>query len=193
MVPPSLPELAALPCVRRWIPSQREVPPITALEFDSRSAGPGALFFALPGTHTDGHRYLDAVHQQGCRAAVVAKLPDSPFSDTSYLVVDDTRAALSPLSAFFFGHPSHEIPVIGVTGTDGKSSTVWFIHQLLEAYGRPSGFFSTVQWQTGSAVEHNAWRQSTPEAPQIHGLLRRMVENGKRFAVLESTSHGLSP
>jgi UDP-N-acetylmuramoyl-L-alanyl-D-glutamate--2,6-diaminopimelate ligase len=193
MVHPRLAELASLPCVRRYLPSRQEISPITSLEFDSRSAGPGTLFFALTGIHTDGHRYLDAVHQQGCRAVVVSKLPEPKFSDTAYLVVDDTRSALSPLSALFFGHPSHEIPVIGVTGTDGKSSTVWFIHQLIEAFGRPSGFFSTVQWQTGSAVEHNTWRQSTPEAPQIHGLLRQMVENGKRFAVLESTSHGLSP
>ena len=189
----SLSQLASLPCVQHWRPSEGSEPLLQFLVFDSRSAGPQSLFFALPGTHTDGQRFLPEVHERGCRAVVVAQLPETPYPDTNYLVVTDTRAAMSPLSAAFYGQPSKQIPVIGVTGTDGKSSTVSYIHQLLELSGRPSGFFSTVQWKTGEEVEHNALRQSTPEAPQIHHLLYQMLENGKRYAVLESTSHGLSP
>ena len=189
----TLSELASLPPILRYHAASGPEPQVTSFIFDSRAAAPGTLFFALPGTHTDGERFLPEVHTRGCRAVVVAKLPDQPYPDTAYLVVSDTRVAMSPLSDAFYGSPSRQFPVLGVTGTDGKSSTVSYIHQLLELSGRPSGFFSTVQWKVGQEVEHNAMRQSTPEAPQIHQLLRQMLDNGKRYAVLESTSHGLSP
>ena len=166
---------------------------ISDLAFDSRQAGPGTVFFALPGTHTDGHRFLDDVAARGCRAVVVSRVPEPARADTVYAVVADPRFSLSAYSAALFGHPSRELFVIGVTGTDGKSTTVSFIHQLLTAAGRKAGFFSTVEWSTGGAVRHNEGRQSTPEAPQVHKALREMADAGCEFAVLESTSHGLSP
>jgi len=166
---------------------------IVDFAFDSRQAAPDTVFFALKGIHTDGHRYLSDVADRGCRAVVVSQLPDLLRPDTVYAVVADTRFALSPYSAVLFGHPSKELLVIGVTGTDGKSSTVSFIHQLLNLAGEKAGFFSTVEWSTGEGSQPNVGRQSTPEAPQIHGILRKMVDAGCRFAVLESTSHGLSP
>jgi len=166
---------------------------VVDLSFDSRQAGPDTVFFALPGTHTDGHKYLSAVADQGCRAVVVTQLPDQHRSDTVYAVVADTRSSLSPWSAALFGNPSQRLCVIGVTGTDGKSSTVSYIHQLLTLAGEKAGFFSTVEWNDGTETHHNEGRQSTPEAPQVHGILRKMVDAGCRFAVLEATSHGLSP
>jgi UDP-N-acetylmuramoyl-L-alanyl-D-glutamate--2,6-diaminopimelate ligase len=99
---------------------------------------------------------------------------------------------MTALAAVFYDHPSRELTVIGVTGTDGKSTTVWLIHQLLEALGKQSGFLSTVQIKTGDEVTKNPLRQSTPEAPDIQCLLRRMADTGKRYAVVEATSHGLS-
>jgi len=182
------PETLLLPSDPHW----RDWP-VADLAFDSRQAGANEVFFALPGTHTDGHRFLDAVAAQGCRAVVVSHLPEVPRSDTVYAVVPNTRAALSPWAAALFDHPSRELLVIGVTGTDGKSSTVAYIHQLLTLAGEKAGFFSTVEWNDGSGTHHNEGRQSTPEAPQVHGILRRMVDAGCRFAVIEATSHGLSP
>ncbi len=99
---------------------------------------------------------------------------------------------MSAAAAALYGNPSHEIPVIGVTGTDGKSTTVYFTHQLMEAAGIENGFLSTVAVMAGKSIEVNPFRQSTPEAPEIHGILRKMIESGKKIAVVEATSHGLS-
>jgi len=166
---------------------------VADLAFDSRQAGPDKVFFALSGTHTDGHEYLEDVAARGCRAVVVRQVPNPPRPDTVYAVVADPRFSLSSFSAALFDHPSRELLVIGVTGTDGKSSTVSFLHQLLTLAGEKAGFFSTVEWSTGGPTHHNQGRQSTPEAPQIQRVLRQMVDAGCRFAVIEATSHGLSP
>lgn len=166
---------------------------VSRLVYDSREVGPGAAFFALPGLHVDGHSFVPQVIAAGCRVIFhSADLPEYQ-PGVAYVQVRDTRFTMSPAADAFFDHPSRELTVIGVTGTDGKSSTVSFLHQLLEASGHPAGFFSTVQWKTGSQIQANSFRQSTPEAPQIHGILREMKTNGLQYAVVESTSHGLSP
>lgn len=167
-------------------------PEVLGLVYDSREVQPGDLFFALPGIHTDGTRFVADAHRRGAVAAVVQTVPAQLPEGLAVVQVPDVRWTMSALSDRFHGHPSHELCVIGVTGTDGKSSTVGFIAQLLGSVGLPVGFFSTVEYRDGSQAGPNVFRQSTPEAPQIHGLLRRMVDNGLRFAVLESTSHGLS-
>jgi UDP-N-acetylmuramoyl-L-alanyl-D-glutamate--2,6-diaminopimelate ligase len=165
---------------------------IRDIAYDSRDAGEGSLFVALEGLHEDGHRFITDAVKRGA----VAVMHSRPFPDRSegvgYIRVPDTRAALSPISAAFFDHPSKKLAVIGVTGTDGKSSTVWFIHQLLEALGRKSGFLSTVSFHTGNETVKNPFRQSTPEAPEIQGMLAEIAANGREFAVVEATSHGLS-
>jgi UDP-N-acetylmuramoyl-L-alanyl-D-glutamate--2,6-diaminopimelate ligase len=165
---------------------------VRGIAYDSREVEPGWLFVAMDGLHTDGHRFVPDAVARGA-AAVLHGRALSPVPDGVACVrVENPRTALSPIAAAFHGHPSREIRVIGVTGTDGKSSTVWFITQLLGFLGRKAGFLSTVSFQTAEEVVKNPFRQSTPEATEIHGMLREMVDAGREFAVVETTSHGLS-
>ncbi len=172
---------------------------VSDIVYDSRRCRRGVMFIALPGSHTDGHRYISQAVAAGA-AVIVHERPFDPawVSDTEpttepvFLRVESARRALSAFAAAFHDHPSRELCVIGVTGTDGKSSTVWFTYQLLTAMGVSAGFISTVSLDTEGEVVDNPWRQSTPEAPEIHASLRRMVNAGKSVAVVEATSHGLS-
>ncbi len=167
--------------------------PITGIAYDSRDVKNGFIFVALDGLHTDGHRFIPDAVRRGAAAVVHARPVRAKADGVGYARVADTRSFLSPLSAAFFDNPSRALKVIGVTGTDGKSSTVWFIQQILQALGKRSGFLSTVNFQTDADMVKNPFRQSTPEASEIHGMLAEMAANGKEYAVVEATSHGLSP
>ncbi|MCK5154560.1 MAG: UDP-N-acetylmuramoyl-L-alanyl-D-glutamate--2,6-diaminopimelate ligase, partial [Spirochaetales bacterium] len=147
---------------------------------------------ALKGIHTDGHEYIDKAIKNG--AAVVFHSDDLPefLPEVSYVKVEDTRYIMSPVSSAFYDHPSGKMKVIGVTGTNGKSTTVSMIYQLLGMADFKTGFISTVQFDTGRGPVKNHYRQSTPEATEIHKLLFEMVKNGCKYAVVEATSHGLS-
>jgi UDP-N-acetylmuramoyl-L-alanyl-D-glutamate--2,6-diaminopimelate ligase len=165
---------------------------VRGIAYDSREVKPGYLFVAMDGQHTDGHRFAPDAARRGA-AAILHSLPVVGIPPEVTLIrVENPRTTLSPLADVFFGHPSREVGVIGVTGTDGKSSTVWFIAQLLGLLGRKAGFLSTVSFQTSGEPVKNPFRQSTPEASEIHGMLREMADAGREFAVVEATSHGLS-
>ncbi|HVP17983.1 MAG TPA: UDP-N-acetylmuramoyl-L-alanyl-D-glutamate--2,6-diaminopimelate ligase [Spirochaetia bacterium] len=165
---------------------------VRGLAYDSRDVGSGFLFVAMDGHHSDGHRFIDDAVARGASAVLHRQPVEGPAPGVTYIRVENPRTSLSPVAAEFFGHPSRSLGVIGVTGTDGKSSTVWFIAQLLSLLNRRAGFLSTVSFQTAEQIVKNPFRQSTPEASEIHGMLRDMVDIGKEFAVVEATSHGLS-
>jgi UDP-N-acetylmuramoyl-L-alanyl-D-glutamate--2,6-diaminopimelate ligase len=165
---------------------------ISSLIYDSREVIKGSLFFALKGIHTDGHNYIDKAIESGAVVIIHSDDLDEYNNDVDYVKVENCRMAMSPLSSAFYDFPSKKLKIIGVTGTDGKSTTVSMIHQLLELCGKQAGFISTVNYKTGDSIAKSPIRQSTPEAPTIHKLLSEMIENGKEYAVLESTSHGLS-
>ena len=184
---PLLPVLGPELCLR----GSREIE-VRGLTYDSRRVEAGDLFVALAGLHTDGHRFIEQAIRRGAAAVLHQDEADSYREGISYLQVPDSRQGMSVLAAAFYENPSQQLPVVGVTGTDGKSTTVWLIHQLLEALGNPCGFISTVQMRSDDRVIPNPLRQSTPEAPDIQRLLRRMVDAGNRYAVIEATSHGLA-
>ncbi len=169
---------------------------VEAITNDSRVVKPGSLYAALPGAHADGHSYIQDAIDAGAAGILCARefydAMEKPTNAVSWIVTDNPRMALSELSDRFNGSPSREIPVIGVTGTDGKTSTVYFIHQLLSLSGERSAFLSTAAMQIGTTEEPNLLHQSTPEAPVVHASLRRMIDEGATAAVLESTSHALS-
>ncbi len=106
---------------------------------------------------------------------------------------EDPRRLLSRVSARFYDHPARKLTVIGVTGTDGKSTTVYFLYQLLTTLGYSVGFISTVAIKTGADIHKNTMRQSTPEAPDLQSMLAEMAAHGFECAIVEATSHGLSP
>jgi len=168
-------------------------PLVTALEYDSRKVKPGTLFFALPGLHTDGHTFINDAVNKGAVAVVHEADIAEKKSGVAYLKVQSSRFAMSPVAAAFYGFPSHQLVVAGVTGTEGKSTTVYLIWQLLRLMGKKAGFFSTVQYSDGGEAEWNPEHQTTPEATAVQRMLYEMAENGCAYAVVESSSHGLSP
>ncbi|MFW6227931.1 MAG: UDP-N-acetylmuramoyl-L-alanyl-D-glutamate--2,6-diaminopimelate ligase [Alkalispirochaeta sp.] len=167
-------------------------PGITSLRYDSRQVDHGSIFFAIPGDHVDGHRFIPQAVEAGCAAVVCEELPETISDDVVYIQVPKTRFALSAIAARLNGHPSRSIPVVGVTGTDGKSTTTYLIDQLLTLLEEDSAFISTALVKRSFKVERNPFRQSTPEAPELQGFLREAIDQGKRIAVVEATSHGLS-
>jgi UDP-N-acetylmuramoyl-L-alanyl-D-glutamate--2,6-diaminopimelate ligase len=171
---------------------------VSAVCYDSRRAGPGALFVAVPGFRTDGHDHIGEAAARGAIAvAVQADRPEKwrgvvEEQGLAAVVVVDTRRALAALAAAFYGHPGRKLRVVGVTGTDGKTTVVQLVSHLLETAGHRCGLLSTVQCRAGDRVWANESRFTTPEAPDVQALLAEAVAAGCDYTVLESTSHGLA-
>ena len=168
-------------------------PLISGLECDSRKVRPGNIYFALPGLHTDGHRFIPPALDRGAAAVVHQEALPKYREGIRYLRVKNSRFAMSPLAAAFYDYPSRKLILIGVTGTEGKSTTVSLIYQLLGLTGKKAGFISTVQYGDGNGVIWNPEHQTTPEALVVHRQLAEMAANGAEYGVVESSSHGLSP
>jgi len=166
---------------------------VYSLSYDSRSIEAGAAFFALPGVHADGAAFIAAAIQKGAVAIIHEKTLPEYRTDICYIQVRDVRTAMAAAAAAFFDEPSKELITVGVTGTEGKTSTVDFIRQLLRLAGKKAGFFSTVSYSLGEETVANPAHQTTPESVTVQERLARMRDNGCEYAIVEASSHGLSP
>ncbi|MDR3113989.1 MAG: UDP-N-acetylmuramoyl-L-alanyl-D-glutamate--2,6-diaminopimelate ligase [Treponema sp.] len=168
-------------------------PLVTGLAYDSRTVHRGNLYFALPGFHADGHAFIPEAIRRGA-AVIIHQHELSAYSQgIRYIRVEDARFAMSPVADAFYRFPSRQLALIGVTGTEGKSTTVYLIYQLLELLGKKGGFISTVQYSNGTGEQWNPEHQTTPEAPVVHKLLRDILDHGGAYGIIEASSHGLSP
>ncbi len=164
---------------------------ITDVQYDSRLIGRGDLFVALRGGYADGHSYLQHARERGAVAALVED-PSHTDGYQAAAIVENTREALSPLSARFFSYPADELGVIGITGTDGKTTTSYLIDAMLRANGFKTGLVGTVAIRVGENVVEHDTRQTTPESLEVQRLLARMRDERVDWAVMEATSHALA-
>ncbi|MBF6604237.1 MAG: UDP-N-acetylmuramoyl-L-alanyl-D-glutamate--2,6-diaminopimelate ligase [Chloroflexi bacterium] len=157
---------------------------------DSRRVRPGSLFVAIAGLHADGHDFVADAARAGAVAAVVERpVPEAPIPQ---LVVGRPSRALAAAAAWWYGDPSRRLAVVGVTGTDGKTTTSFLASAALEAAGLRTGLVGTVDTSIGGRREANEAHITTPEAPELQALLAAMVMSGDTAAVLETTSHALA-
>ena len=162
---------------------------ITGITYDSAQVQPGWLFVAVPGRKTDGHQFIPDALARGAIAIVGdrdAAALDLPYI-VSYVQVSDPRRALGLLACELAGQPSRHMAVVGVTGTDGKTTTTELIAALLDEAGHSSGSTSTVDFKIGGRRIENETRFTNLEAPELQGLLQQMVKEGVDYAVIEST------
>lgn len=164
--------------------------PVRGVVNDSRRVRPGAIFVAVPGFHHDGHEFAAAAVAGGA-AALIVERPVGGL-DVPQLVVERSQLALPVAAAWWEGWPGREIGVVGVTGTDGKTTSTFLIAAMLAAVGQAAGLVGTVEIGVGGRRWPNEDRTTTPDPPELQALLRAMVEAGDRFAILEATSHGLA-
>jgi UDP-N-acetylmuramoyl-L-alanyl-D-glutamate--2,6-diaminopimelate ligase len=164
---------------------------IAQIAIDSREVKPGALFVALRGTHADGNDYVRDAVARGARAIVVESTASVPLPASVAVVrVRDARRALSALAAAFYGDPSHDLLVAGVTGTNGKTTVAHMIAAILGTAGTPCGVVGTV----GAEFAERSWRleNTTPLPPELHDVLAQMLDAGARAVAMEVSSHALA-
>jgi UDP-N-acetylmuramoyl-L-alanyl-D-glutamate--2,6-diaminopimelate ligase len=165
-------------------------PVVVGISLDSRRVTPGVLFAATQGQRADGHAFLDEAVVRGA-AAVLVEAPVAGLPAIQ-LVVHATRPAAALVAAWSAGYPSRRMGVVGITGTDGKTTTSYLVRAILEASGRPTGLLGTVDVIVGGVSLGNKARTTTPEAPELQGSLAAMVDAGDGWAVVEASSHGLA-
>jgi UDP-N-acetylmuramoyl-L-alanyl-D-glutamate--2,6-diaminopimelate ligase len=161
---------------------------IRDISYHSHQAKEGDLFVAIKGTKMDGHHFIPEAVTRGARAVVVEQMPPQPLT-IPVIAVADTRTALARISAAFFSHPSREITLVGITGTNGKTTTSYVIESILKAAGRETGVIGTVNYRLRG--KERPASTTTPQSYDLHRLLREMVTEGIRYVVMEVSSHAL--
>lgn len=162
---------------------------VTAVAYDSRQAGPGSVFVALRGVNVDGASFARDAIARGAMA-VVSEAPAPSGATASWVQVADARLALAALAAAFYGHPSQELTLVGITGTNGKTTTSYLLASIFEAAGVRCGRIGTVGYRIGN--REIAAARTTPEPPELQHMLRDMVSDGCGACVMEVSSHALA-
>lgn len=161
---------------------------ITGLHYDSRSVKPGGLFFALRGVAADGHGFIENAVKSGA-CAIVLEDPDFAPAGTAFVQVADARVAMSMMAAAFYGYPTAALPLIGITGTNGKTTTTYLIESILAQGGKPAAVLGTINYRFGDKTFSAP--HTTPESVELQRTLRELVDLGAQSVVMEVSSHAL--
>ncbi|MBR2072816.1 MAG: UDP-N-acetylmuramoyl-L-alanyl-D-glutamate--2,6-diaminopimelate ligase, partial [Alistipes sp.] len=162
---------------------------ITGLTYDSRTATEGNCFFAVRGTQSDGHDYIPRAVEAGAVAVVCEQLPDEQRKGVSYVVVADTNKAMADMAAAYYDHPSRELHLVGVTGTNGKTTIATLLYDLYRRMGYRAGLISTVVYRIDTREIPST--HTTPDAIRLNAMLREMVDCGCDYCFMEVSSHSL--
>jgi len=162
---------------------------VAAIEFDSRKVSKGSLFVAQYGVHVDGHLYIDKAVEKGACAIVCEKQPTKLPAGVCFVKVKDTNQVLGELASAFYDHPSHKMKVVGVTGTNGKTSIATLLHRLFILQGYGVGLISTISYKINNREETAS--HTTPDALKIQQLLAKMADEGCAYCFMEVSSHAI--
>lgn len=182
-----LSELLASTAVSQFITDSD--PMVEALQYDSRKVQVGDCFFAVRGTQSDGHNYISSAIKNGARAVVCQELPQQIADGVSYVVVEDSNKAMADMAAAFYNYPSQELELVGVTGTNGKTTVATLLCDLFTTMGYKSGLISTVVYRIGEREIDST--HTTPDAIRLNSMLREMVDEGCDFCFMEVSSHSV--
>ena len=163
---------------------------ILGLTYDSRTVGEGYCFFAVAGTVVDGHNFIAKAIESGAKAVICQHIPDEVAEcDCTFVVVEDTNAAMGTMASNFYGNPSHELKVVGVTGTNGKTTIATLLYDLVQSMGYKAGLISTVVYKVGA--KEIVSTHTTPDAIRLNAMMREMVDAGCEYCFMECSSHAI--
>ena len=163
---------------------------ITSLSLDSRAVKPGGLFFAVLGTLADGHEYIDKAIANCATAVVCERMPEEPAENVTYIQVADSAATIGPVASEFYGNPSAKLKLVGVTGTNGKTTTATLLCDMFRGLGYRAGLVSTVEYRIGDRVIEST--HTNPDAIRLNAMMAEMVDCGCEFCFMEVSSHGVA-
>lgn len=162
---------------------------ITSLGFDSRNACPGQLFFAIPGTAADGHDYIPAAVERGVAGVVCERMPEKRAEGVAYIAVVDSAEALGRAASEFYGHPSRRMHLVGVTGTNGKTTVATLLYDMFRVLGYKCGLISTVKYAVEGRETEST--HTTPDQIRLNAMMAEMAGAGCQYCFMEASSHSV--
>ena len=163
---------------------------VTSLTYDSRSANDGCCFFAVAGTVVDGHNFIAGAIERGAKCVVCQHIPEEvKEKDCTFVVVEDSNIAMGDIASNFYGNPSRDLKVVGVTGTNGKTTIATLLYDLVQSMGYKAGLISTVVYKVGTKEVPST--HTTPDAIRLNAMMREMVDGGCDYCFMECSSHAI--